>query len=255
MRSETNNTPWAGALPRLIVGLAIAGAGVLFALENMDLLDAGAILRFWPLILILIGGIKFAWPSSGSGRVTGVVLMLIGALLLLDEIPGLRIDIDPEDLWPLILVLVGLRLVWGAFQRGASVGLERFFADGSTDAEVNAFALMSGNSLTVGSQEFRGGSASALMGGVAIDLRKAALADGTATLETFAMWGAVEIYVPEGWIVESHVFPLMGAFEDNTRPPGGGDAPRLIVRGMVVMGGIEVSHKTGEEPTPIDARW
>lgn len=243
MPSETTHHSWAGALPRLIVGLAIAGAGVTFALDNMNLLHAGAILRFWPLVLVLIGSIKLAWPASGGGRVSGLILIIIGGLLLLDEIPGLGIDLDLEDLWPVVPMLIGLRLVWGAVQRGASAGALPVSAGASGDAEVNAFALMSGNSLTVGSQEFRGGSATALLGGVELDLRRAALAGGRATLEVFTMWGGIDISVPEGWSVESHVFPLMGAFEDNTRPSGEADAPRLIVRGMVVMGGIDVNHK------------
>ena len=247
MRPETTqNSSWAGALPRMIVGLAIAGVGVLFALDNMNLLEADDIVRFWPVILVLIGSIKLLWPSRNTSRVTGAVLIVVGALLLLDEIPGLGIDIDPGDLWPLILVLVGLRLVWGAIQRGVSPAAELPRGERSSDARVNAFALMSGNSITVGSQEFAGGFATALMGGVELDLRNARLEQGSAEIEVFTMWGGIEVLVPEGWVVESHVFPLMGAYEDNTRPPSAPDAPRLVVRGMVVMGGIEVGH----QPSP-----
>jgi hypothetical protein len=91
------------------------------------------------------------------------------------------------------------------------------------------------------SQEFTGGTAMAVMGGCEIDLRQASLADGRATFDTFAMWGGVEIRVPEGWAVESHVVPLLGGFEDKTHPPS--DAKqRLVVTGIAIMGGVVVKN-------------
>jgi hypothetical protein len=38
------------------------------------------------------------------------------------------------------------------------------------------------------------------------------------------------------------VTPLLGGFEDNTTPPTDPAAPTLTIRGMVVMGGVEVKH-------------
>ncbi len=38
------------------------------------------------------------------------------------------------------------------------------------------------------------------------------------------------------------VLPIMGAFEDKTRPPSDGGKKRLVVRGVVLMGGVEVKN-------------
>lgn len=233
--------------PRLFIGLLVIVLGVLFALDNLDLLEAEHFLRFWPAVLVAVGLWKIVQPSSHGGRLTGYLILGLGLLLLANELPWLGLDVHLADLWPLVLVAIGLRLVYGAFRRTA---VAREAADGTTvegsvveGSTVNAFAFMSGNAVKVASQQFKGGEAMAVMGGCEIDLRGASTAGGEAVLDVFAMWGGIEIHVPEGWMVESRVLPVMGAFEDNTRSQGGEGANRLVVRGLVVMGGIEVNHK------------
>ena len=38
------------------------------------------------------------------------------------------------------------------------------------------------------------------------------------------------------------VVPLLGGYEDKTRPPKGAAAHTLVVRGFAIMGGIEVKN-------------
>ena len=72
---------------------------------------------------------------------------------------------------------------------------------------------------------------------VDLDLRQAQTSPEGAVIDAFAMWGGIEIKVPEGWRVVSEVVPLLGGYEDNTRPPADPEAVkgRLVVRGVVIM--------------------
>jgi predicted membrane protein len=79
------------------------------------------------------------------------------------------------------------------------------------------------------------------MGGCEIDLRQAQI-NGEAAIDVFAMWGGIEIRVPEDWTVISRVTPLMGGFEDKTRPLQGAGTHRLVVRGFILMAGVEVKN-------------
>jgi hypothetical protein len=74
-----------------------------------------------------------------------------------------------------------------------------------------------------------------------VDLRNAAI-NGDAVIDVFAMWGGIEIRVPESWTVVGRVTPLMGGFEDHTRAPQAATTHRLTVRGMVIMGGVEIKN-------------
>ena len=53
--------------------------------------------------------------------------------------------------------------------------------------------------------------------------------------------GGIEIKVPEDWTVVCKGFPVMGGFEDTTKPRGD-TGKRLVVRGLALMGGVEVHN-------------
>jgi len=64
-----------------------------------------------------------------------------------------------------------------------------------------------------------------------------------ATLDVVAFWGGIDLKVPAEWSVEGRVMPFMGGFVQKTPPRVESDeAPRLIVRGYAVMGGVVIGN-------------
>jgi predicted membrane protein len=220
--------------PRLIVGFGILALGLLWTLDNLDLIESEPITRWWPAVLIVIGLVQLFDRRSNKGA--PVLMIIVGAVLLLRRLR--LVDIDFGDLIPLAIAALGAKLIWEAVSR------RRIASEitGEPDSEITAFAFMSGVKRQSTARDFRIGSASAIMGGVELDLRNAEVSEGhEAVVDAFAMWGGVEIFVPANWRVIGDVFPLMGAFVDKTAPtPGAG--PTLRVRGTAVMGGIEVKN-------------
>ncbi len=220
--------------PKLIVGLGILVLGLLATLDNLNLINAGDVVEWWPAIIVAVGLVRLLDPSKS--KLGSVVIILLGTALLLDSLDVGRFDFG--DVLPLFLALVGGKLAWDALVRRERV------RSGVTDpnADVHAFAMMAGVRRQSTSHEFRYADANAIMGGVELDLRQAQIADGeTATVDAFAFWGGVEILVPENWRIDAKVMPLMGAFEDNTRNKGG-TGPVITIRGTAVMGAIEVKN-------------
>lgn len=80
----------------------------------------------------------------------------------------------------------------------------------------------------------------AMMGGVVLDFTSAQLSGMQTVINATAIMGGVEITVPAGLTVQVHGVGIMGAFEDNARQTYGADAPVLIVRGLALMGGVDV---------------
>jgi hypothetical protein len=120
-------------------------------------------------------------------------------------------------------------------------GRDKWPKSNSNNPRMNVVAIMSGISRGSNSTAFRGADLVAVMGGCEIDLRKAAI-NGEATIDLFCMWGGIEIRVPEDWIVESQVLPLMGGVDDKTRPTQAVSAHRLTLRGVALMGGVEIKN-------------
>jgi hypothetical protein len=58
-----------GGLGRAIWGLGLVGVGVALTLDNLGVLDAGEILRWWPVLLVLLGAnCLLAWRPKEVDR-------------------------------------------------------------------------------------------------------------------------------------------------------------------------------------------
>lgn len=81
-----------------------------------------------------------------------------------------------------------------------------------------------------------------LMGGVKLDFREAEFPRDDININSGCLMGALEIIVPPGINVELSGIPLMGGME-NKSGTGDPDAPRITVRGIAIMGAVEVKRK------------
>jgi hypothetical protein len=95
----------------------------------------------------------------------------------------------------------------------------------------------------------------AVMGGASLDFREARMPPGVTEVFIVAVMGGTEVIVPPGLAVETDAFALMGGVDGRDQAPSEADpnAPRLKIRGVAVMGGIEVNVRLPGE-TPGDAR-
>jgi len=226
----------APALSQLLIGVLIIAAGLLFTLDNLGVAHAADYLRYWPAGIIAIGLVKL-WDSREGygGGFGGLLITLIGLWLLLESLVDIRISFG--DMWPMLLVFVGGYLVW----RGVTGPRRAVSAD--DHSVLSAVAILSGVNRGNNSPAFRGGDLTAVMGGCEIDLRQASIVPGTeAVIDVFAIWGGIELKVPEEWEVVSKVMVLMGGVEDKTKPRVGAVKGRLVLRGLALMGGIEISN-------------
>lgn len=236
MTMPTTPSARRGPTAQVVFGLMIVIAGVLFTLDNLDLLDARDYLRYWPAGLVAIGLLKiYHARGAGHGWFGGLLFIGVGVWMLLNGI--LYFTISVRDLLPLLLVALGGYMVW----RGFGGQSRPTSADGQSS--FSALAIMGGVARRSSSQAFIGADLTAVMGACEIDLSQASIAPGSeAVIDVFALWGGIEIKVPEDWTVVINAMPLMGGVEDKTRAPQSGPVKRLVLRGVVVMGGVAIKH-------------
>lgn len=219
--------------PRLILGVAIVVLGSLLLLDNLNVIEADPIYRYlFPGVLLSVGVSVLI-----QGSIWGWVWIVGGGWMLAERLE--LVDLNFFQLFiPAALVLVGGSLVYRTFVRPSTTAPQ----PEDPASYVRAFAVMSGNERRGIVSTFRGGDLAAFMGGVTLDVRQAKLTPEGAVLDVFAFWGGIEIKVPEGWQVRGEVIPLMGGFEDKTRPWAGAVEGTLVIRGFAIMGGVEVSN-------------
>lgn len=229
---------------RLVVGLIMAGLGVLWTLDNLGLTDASRIVRWWPALLVMYGIMKLLGIGVARRVGAGAILSAVGAVLLLGPLFHVHVS------WlPVFLIAAGVALI---VRSTRSDYVQSWGSTTDSDNQVRLFAMMGAVTRRSRATAFRGGDLSAVMGGVQLDLTQAELDNGRAVLDVFAMWGGIDIRVPDDWRVELEVTPVMGSFEDNSHPGSEGPVTgTLVIRGFVMMGGGEVKNRPlreGEGP-------
>jgi hypothetical protein len=80
----------------------------------------------------------------------------------------------------------------------------------------------------------------ALMGGAELDFREAVMLEGITEVWVFALMGGVNILAPPDLNVHVRGTGLMGGFTELSHRADDPDAPVLRVRGVAVMGGVDV---------------
>lgn len=201
----------------------------------------------------------------------GLFLILIGVVLLLDNLdilPGLP---DYIFNWVNIFLLVAVAnllagnirgafvfsIVWGFFTLhqyanfdmrdywplilvavGLSLMMRKQLGSGSTvpDEYFDEINVFGGSSKKFTSQNLKGGKCTNIFGGSDIDLRESKAVDG-ATIEVFTLFGGCDIIVPQDWNVSVNTTSIFGGFDDKRESisrPGG---ITVRITGMTIFGG------------------
>lgn len=90
-------------------------------------------------------------------------------------------------------------------------------------------------------------TATAIMGGVELDLRNVEYTAPVLELKCVAIMGGIEVTVPPDVTVEIHGSGILGAFDGSAAGPGDIGAPRLVIRGLALMGGVNVKRRGRED--------
>ena len=223
--------------PQLVFGLFVMGLGVILGLDSLGIADAGFLLRFWPLGLILLG-MTIASRAEPHSRFWGFVWIIVGSWLLLRGFDVIRVGFW-QLFWPTLLVFIGGNLILKQLRQSGHL-----IPNTGTD---RLFAIMSESKRRFDGKPFEGAYLTAFMGGCVLDLRRATVPSGeTRVVEVFGIMVGHDIKVPSDWNVTLDVTPIMGDVKDKrvpavTPPPLVGAPPTLLVRGSVVMGEVKVT--------------
>jgi predicted membrane protein len=249
--------------PKFVIGACLVLMGVVLALEQLGFVEAHHLLRFWPAALIIIGLVMLQRTEKHSA-LRALLLIVIGGWLLLNTLGWVSLDLW-EFIVPLVLVLVGARIMMrnpgsrsgtlppdlpGAGSPSGTAptgqgpsGFDATPVGAGEPVHASLFSLLGSSKRRWGRSVFRGAETTAFMGGCELDLRDALMSPGElAVVDVFVLMGGVSIFVPPHWTVSQEIVPLMGGVHDKSHSVPSNPAQHLLVRGTVIMGGVEISN-------------
>jgi hypothetical protein len=213
-----------------LAGLLITLGG-LWLLDAVGAIDAAATIdQWWPVAVIALAVVASVTERRLS--LGPAVLFVIGVLLLVDQFESVDVGLY---VWPLIAVLAGIWLLAGHAQ-------SRRFREHAAERQ-DVVALLGASESRNRSQHFQHANVSAVFGGATLDMRDAH-PDPGASVDALAVFGGVDVIVPEGWRVSLSGLPIFGGYEDKTHRNGdlAMDAPVLKVGATAIFGGVTVKN-------------
>ncbi|GAC57473.1 hypothetical protein GOHSU_20_00100 [Gordonia hirsuta DSM 44140 = NBRC 16056] len=123
----------------------------------------------------------------------------------------------------------------------STAGQTRVSTSGAAPVARTA-GILSGSELSGGAVVGSDLKATAFLGGVDIDLREVEFTAPVLEIRCKAMMGGIRIVVPSDVTVEVHGSGVGGSFSGAGAGPGRAGAPRVVIRGVAFLGGVEVTR-------------
>jgi predicted membrane protein len=131
-----------------------------------------------------------------------LIVIALGVLLLLDKLGIAGFGDIISTYWPLILILVGLRMFFRYGRSEPQTGMPHDVIFSGTTQESASTTISSSNvfgdvEMKITSTDFHGGSISNVFGDMNIDLSEIQLAEGEQTLKLDGVFGDMHVLVPK----------------------------------------------------------
>lgn len=221
-------------LSRILWGIVLIFIGVIWGLNRTGVADINVFFDgWWTLFIIVPSAISFF--EKGNNKISSLIFLIIGVLLLLAAQGLFEFEILWEILLPAIVVLIGLSLIFG--NKVDFNVKEKTKCLDSEDTE-NIFAAFGEQNVTKSGEKFEKANLNAIFGAVKLDLREAKLEKET-VIGAWAIFGGIEILVPKDCIVKVKGTPIFGGISNERK--NNEDAKKTIyIEGYAVFGGIEI---------------
>lgn len=221
-------------LKKIVWGIILIAAGVLFALNALNITDINLFFDgWWTLFIIVPCTAGLITERDKIGNLIGIV---IGVFLLLCCRDILSFDLFWKLLIPFAIVAIGLKMIFsGIFGNKANDIFAKMKNRGARP--VNGCAAFSGCDLNFDNEIFEGAELTAAFGGVECDLRNAIINQDCA-IRVHSVFGGIDILVPNGVNVKTNTIGIFGGVSNKT--PYEKNAPTIYISGICMFGGVDI---------------
>lgn len=223
-------------ISNILWGIVLVFAGVIFALNAFGITDIEIFFDgWWTLFIIVPCLIGIFSEREKTGNIIGLI---IGVFLLLCCQDMLGFDIFWKLAVPAIIVIIGLKLIFGAiFGDKATKILEESRKNG--DNIRIGCAAFSGQNLNYDGESFNGAELTAVFGGVKCDLRNAVIEKDCAITAT-GIFGGVDIILPDDVNVKINSNSIFGGVSDKNHRAAVPGAVTVYINATCMFGGVEI---------------
>lgn len=221
---------------KILWGVALVAIGVLYGLKALNLIEFTLFFDgWWTLFLIVPCLVGLFTEREKMGNLIG---LLLGVFLLLCCQDVLSFDLLWKLAVPIVIVLIGIRLIFGSLWNRRLKPIPAGPAPDGTGVRT-AYAAFSGSELRCDGEVFEGAQLTAVFGGVKCDLR-GALIQRDCVIRASATFGGIDILLPPTVNAQIRSDSLFGGISDKTHRTTLPGVPTVYVNGTCLFGGVDI---------------
>ena len=227
----------------IIWGIAIIALGVIFGGNALGLFDINIFFKgWWTLFIIVPSAISLL---TDKGKLSSLTFLASGVILLLAAQEVFSYDVAWKVILAVVLVVIGLTIIFKPIFCNKNKEVEekvKSLKDGKEKEMDSQAAVFSGSDRAYNNNEkFTGANLLAIFGGVDLDLRNAKFEKDTA-IEAFALFGGIEIIVPEDVQVKVKSAFVFGGISDERNNTEKECKHTIYIDAAGGFGGLTIKH-------------
>ncbi len=228
----------------IVWGIAIVALGVIFGgnaigLFNFDVFFDG----WWTLFIIVPSAISLITEKE---RLQSLAFLGAGIIMLLAAQHVFEWEVAWKAILALFLILIGLSIIFRSiFHSKNDKEVEKKVKDADDKTMDAQTAVFSGSERVYNDEVFSGSNMVAIFGGAELDLRKAKFTKDT-VIKAFALFGGVDIKVPEDVNIKSKSGFIFGGISDDRKGESKGKYT-IYLDAAGGFGGITISDKSKQK--------
>ena len=200
----------------IIWGLAVLALGVILGGKALKLFEFEIFFKgWWTLFLIIPGLIGLFTDKHKFGN---LFVIALGVIMLLASQEVFEWKVAGVLMGASVLVLAGLSMVFrSVFPSKDAKKIEEEVKKNRKNGKVESqSAFFSGNDRVYNKEEFEGSDIVAVFGGATLDLTNAVIKKDV-VIKAFALFGGIEITVPDDICVKSNSGFIFGGISDDRK--------------------------------------
>lgn len=219
----------------ILWGIALIALGIVLGINVLGIADIEIFFDGWWTLFIIIPCLMGLFTKGDKmGNIFG---LLLGVGLLLAAQGVFSFDLFWKLLIPAIIVVIGVRIIFGTIFRKSHKNKE---LGSRANGEKMNFVLFAGTDLDYANQVFEYGKYTAIFGGIDAHLENAII-EHDVTIDASAVFGGVNIYLPENVNVKvssAYIFGGVGNERKGKEYIAG--APTVYINASGIFGGVDV---------------
>lgn len=218
-------------LKNIIWGLVFIFGGIILGLNSLNIIKFDIFFDGWWTLFIIIP--SFTGLITDEDKTGSVIGLIIGILLLLGCQDFIGFEIVGKLAVPIVLVVIGLSLL---FKSTLNNKINESIKKVNTKSKAEYSAIFAGQDVKI-DDEFKGSTLTAVFGGISLDLRKAKIEEDI-VIDSKAIFGGIDIYVPQNVKVQIKSNSIFGGVENKTNSKDG--KITIYVDATCVFGGVDI---------------